>query len=258
MKRLHAGLLFGLLSLAVSQSGFAARFDVLAGSDYFVTQPGTSFMGVPFNGVPTGPGNSDTIVERTQDVGLGLGGPNTGTTPLLMTQLELVSAVPVDFGLGVGTYYITLQSNRATGGPASTGTMSIFLAGGDDLMPSTPEGTFTSFFDVFFDVRLGSAQGPIAQSGDLQLSNSGGSWDANPAPTDFLVPGLKGDVTANFHTNKIQDVDLHDMDFFPVGSVTETSGTDTHVVTNAQSPEPGTLALIGGALLVLSRLRRRK
>jgi hypothetical protein len=256
MRTLKGVFIFGLLLLAVAQLGFAARFDVVLGSDYFVTQPGTMFMGVPFTGVPTGPGGSDTIVQRQQNVDLGTGGPTAGTTPLLMTQLELVSTAPTDFGLGTGFYYITLQSNR--GGPATTGTMVINLTAGDDHTPSVPEGTFSSFFDVFFDIRLGSATGPIAQSTDLTLTNSGASWDANPAPADILVPGLVGDLNANLHTNKIQNVDINNMDFFPVGVFQESHpGQGVHVVSTTQTPEPGTMALVGAALLFLSRLRRR-
>ena len=257
MKRLSGVFLLGLLWLGSSQSSFAALFDVLKGSDYFVTQPGTTFMGVAFNGVPVGPGGSDTIVQRQQDVALGTGAPASGSTVLLMTQLDLISAVPTNFGLGVGFYYITLQSDR--GGPATTGNMTINLTSADDLAPLTPEGTFTSFFDVFFDIRLGALNGPIAQSGDLTLTNSGASWDANPAPSDFLVPGLTGNVAANFHVNKIQNVDIHQMDFFPIGVFSEAHpGQGVHTVQTSQTPEPGTAALIAGALLVLlSRMRRR-
>jgi PEP-CTERM motif-containing protein len=256
MRQINRIVLVGLLVLIGSRQGFATNIDVLAGSDYLTTQPGTVFEGVPFNGVPTGPGSTDTIVERLGNVNLGTGFPNSGTTPLLMTQLELVSAVPTNFGLGVGFYYITLQSAR--GGPATTGTMTINLTANDDNAPSTPEGTFSSFFDVFFDVRLGSASGPIALSSDLLLTNGGTPWDANPTPADLLVPGLKGDVAANFHTNKIQNVDIHDMDFFPIGPIIETNGTDTHVVTNTQIPEPGTLALLALAFAGLGLARKRK
>jgi hypothetical protein len=258
MKRLNSVFLLGLLCLATSQLGSAAIFSVLAGSDYFTTQAGTTFMGVAFNGVPTGPGGSDTIVERQGAVNLGTGGPSSGSTSLLITQLEMVSAVPTDFGLGVGLYYITLQSAR--GGPATTGSMTINLAAGDDHTSAVPEGTFTSFFDVFFDIRFGAANGPIALSSDLTLTNSGASWDANPTATDVLVPGVVGDVTANLHINKVQNVDLNQMDFFPVGTVTEAHpGQGAHVVTTTQTqtstPEPGTMVLLGGALLALSRLR---
>jgi hypothetical protein len=252
MKRLSGVLLF-VFGLTGSQPGIATRYDVLAGSDYFVTQPGTIFAGVPFAGVPIGPGGSDTIVERLQDVSLGTGAPASGTTPLLMTDLELESTVPADFGLGTGFYFITLQSAR--GGPATTGDMTINLNANDDHTPSAPEGTFSSFFDVFFDVRFGAANGPIAMSSDLVLTNSGAAWDANPTASDFLVPGLKGDVTANFHTNKIQNIDINDMDFFPIGAFQESEpGGAVHVVANA-TPEPGTIGLLCLGLAGLGLLR---
>ena len=50
MKPLSSFLLFGVLLLILSQPGFGAILDVLAGSDFFVTMPGTSFMGVPLGG----------------------------------------------------------------------------------------------------------------------------------------------------------------------------------------------------------------
>jgi hypothetical protein len=260
MKRVANLFLLSLVLVIGLQPVFATNFDVLAGSDYFVTQPGTSFQGVAFNGVPTGPGNSDTIVQRTQQVNLGTGAPSSGTTSLLMIQLELVSAAPTNVFGPLGFYYITLQSNRSAAeggpGPSSTGSMTINLNSNDDHTSANPEGTFTSSLDVFFDIRSGSATGAIVASSNLSLSNAGGVWDADPAPNDIIVSGLKGDLTKNLHTNKIQNVDINDMDFFPVGNITESAGSDTHVV-NVQMPEPGTTALLGGALLLLWPLRRR-
>ena len=96
---------------------------------------------------------------------------------------------------------------------------------GDDQLPNTPEGTFSSFFDVFFDIRLGSPTGPIALSDSLTLSNSGTPWDANPAPQDIIVSGLVGDQVANWHTNKVQDANTWQMDFFPLGTIVESHPT---------------------------------
>ena len=42
--------------------------------------------------------------------------------------------------------------------------MTINFTSVDDHLPNTPEGTFSSFFDVFFDVRKGALNGPIALS----------------------------------------------------------------------------------------------
>jgi hypothetical protein len=135
--------------------------------------------------------------------------------------------------------------------------MTINLTGGDDHTPAVPEGTFTSTLDVFYDLRFGSATGAIVQISDLVLTNSGTSWDANPSPSDILVPGLVGDVTANLHTNKIQNVDINQMDFFPVSAFSDSGGGDVHTVSNVATPEPGTMPLIGGALLALLCVPRR-
>lgn len=247
--------LLGLLVLTFAISATAANISVVAGSDYLATLPGTTFGGVPFDGVPVGPGNTDTIVQRMNDADV-TGG--SAAISIQMMALQLASAVPVDFGLGLDTYYITLQSAR--GGPATTGRMTINFDGTDDHLPNTPEGTFSSFFDVFFDVRKGSLNGPIALSDDLTLTNQGAFWDADPAPGQVIVPGLVGDLTANLHTNKIQNTDIYQMDFFPIGTFEETHPTGAvHVVTGASNtPEPATLLLVaGGALILLGRRRRR-
>ena len=261
MKYLSGVLLFVCGAIG-SQPALATLYDVLAGSDYLVAQPGTTFNGVPFNGVPIGPGGSDAVIQRLLTVNEGTGAPASGTTPLLMSEFELMSAVPANFGLGVGTYYITLQSARVGGGTATTGSMTINLNSNDDQAPSTPEGTFSSFFDVFFDIRFGAANGPIAQSSDLVLTSSGTLWDANPTSQDFLVPGLKGDVTANFHTNKIQNSTLDDMDFFPVGNIMGAFPNGSAIVFATAKiptvPEPGTVALIGIGLAGLGFARRAR
>lgn len=250
----RGSLAIGLL-LAGSQLSFGANIFVIGGSDYLATLPGTTFGGAAFQGVPVGPGNTDTIVRRDLDVNI-TSGP--GTTPIELVALQLMSTAPVNFGLGVGFYFITLQSAR--GGPDSTGSMTITPGAPDDHLPGTPEGTFSSFFDVFFDVRLGSLNGPIALSDVLVLSNSGAFWDATPGPSEVIVPGLVGDLNANLHTNKVQNTDTYQMDFFPIGPFSETHPSGAvHTVTGATAiPEPETLLLIGAALLLLSRLSRRK
>lgn len=245
----HGVVVAGLLLLVGARPGSAVVMNVLAGSDYMVTQPGTEFAGVPFEGVPFGPGGSDTIIQRLDNVDV-TSGP--GITPTVLSGLELQTTAPVNFGLGTGIYYVTLQSVR--GGPASTGTLDITQTSPDDNTSANPEGTFDASFDVFFDLRFGSLTGPIALSSDLMLSSTGNLWDADPSPTDIVVTGPRGDLAANEHTGKIRNVDIYDMDFFPVGVITETDGEDTHKVV---SPEPGTLLLVGAGLVLLVGRGRR-
>jgi hypothetical protein len=252
MKKVSLGTVLPGLLLLVSVVPISAGVVVVAGSDYLSTVAGTTFAGVPFNGVPVGPGNTDTIVRRLSDADVTV---VSAIIPIEMVALQLVSAVPVDFGLGLDSYYITLQSAR--GGPATFGQFTINYAGVDDHLPDTPEGTFSSFFDVFFDVRKGSLDGPIALSSDLILSNPGASWDADPTAIQIIVSGLVGNLSANLHTNKIQNSDIHQMDFFPVGSFQETHPTGAvHAVTGAATPEPGSILLVAGGVLA-ALLRRR-
>ena len=223
---------------------------ILKGSDYFQTGPGTTFAGVSFIGVPINPGttgNTDTIVRRLMDINFT--GPGTSATntpiPIELVALQLVSVMPVNFGLGNGFYYLTLQSAR--GGPPSGGQITAVTLDG-----AGTGGTFNSFFDVFFDIRLGALNGPIAFSDDLILSNNGATWRSTPLPTELLIPGLVGDQNANLHTNK----GTGQLDFF--GSVSEAHPSGAvHNASPTLTPEPMTLLLTGSMLILAGLMRRR-
>jgi hypothetical protein len=109
---------------------------VACGSDYSQTEPGTFFTfngnTVALQGVPFGPGLTDTIVERTADLPINavFAAPN-----LLITGLQLESTAPVP---GIGTIFASLDPANLTN---NTSTMSINggLSG----------GTLTSSLNVF-------------------------------------------------------------------------------------------------------------
>src|SRR5258708_11056206 len=159
----RAATFSAILTIGIANAGPVVN----PGFDLFESLTGTTFGGVAFQGVPIGTFNfggtigvknvgvTDTIIQRLA--------PATGAAiATQMLDLQLMSTAPTNFGLGVGFYFITLQSAR--GGPNSTGQLTITPGAADDHLPLTPEGTFTSFFDVFFDVRLGSPNVPIALS----------------------------------------------------------------------------------------------
>jgi hypothetical protein len=226
------------------------------GWDLLQTTPGTTFGGAPFLGVPLGTFDfgvpigvqptftTDTIVKRSV-AAVPPGVPGTAPAiPIELVALQLQSTVPVDFGLGTDFYFITLQKVR--GGPISTGSMTISFTTAND-------GTFSSFFDVFFDVRKGSLSGPIALSSDLVLSNSGATWQQVPPPGSVVINGVNHNLNGVDTTN----------DFWP-GPIIESHPTGAaHSVVGAtinQLPEPGTLMLVfcaGAAWILVGRQQLR-
>ena len=139
-------LLTVLVMLGSSMSASAADIDptvpsVALGSGYFASQPGTHFNfgggigDVNFLGLPSGPFNTDTIIQRRVDAVLG-----GSAIPIQMVGLSLKSAAPVNVGGSFFDVFVTLDpANLAN----DTGTMSI--AGN-----TTTGGTFASALNVFF------------------------------------------------------------------------------------------------------------
>jgi hypothetical protein len=234
MPKLFSSALFlallGLLTIALVCNAQVAPGDadfVPAGNDLLKTLPGTFFViggtSVPLHGVPD-PTGADTIIRRLADISIPdvIGASQTINTQI--TELNLMSNPGA--GPGGTTVFINL-----TPGVASLGTLTMTQTiNGEGI----PEGTFRSFFDVFFDVQLlaGNQPVPCSPAGgilcheELTLTGSG-LW------TDDLPGG------------------------FLVGQVTESHpGGGVHVA--QPNPEPGTLLLFGtGLALVVLSLKRR-
>jgi hypothetical protein len=263
IKRVTLGVVVGVLTAFTSASVSHAAFVVLPGYDLFHTEPGTSFGGVPFTGVPlgtfnfgsgaVGTANTDTIVQRLGPSAAPGAVPGVAPPiPIEMRALQLMSVTPTNFGLGVGFYFITLQSVR--GGPASTGTLT------DTFGPEgIPHGTFDSAISVFFDVRLGSLSGPIALSDNLLLTSDDVPWSHFPPPLALEIPGVNTFLNGSDRST----------DFFPFGVFAEQeiggAVPAIHVVTTATGAravsEPGTLllSLLGVlGLFFLSQHRREQ
>jgi hypothetical protein len=234
MKKTLVSSVVSFCLLLTASNPAQATMTVSSGWDLLTTQVGTTFEGASFVGVPVGNynfggtigvqnvGDTDTIIQRLQSAS-----PSSPTISLQMDALQLETAAPVSLGGGpLGNYFITLQSAR--GGPVSLGSMTI----------SFGPNTFVSSLDVFFDVRYGSLNGPIVQSGDLLLSSTGTSW-GNVAPAGALL--------INGVNHMLDGTDI-EQDFWPAQIVEQHPNGATHVVA-ATTPEPTTM--IAGALLLL-------
>ncbi len=252
-KHLKTAALLGVVLAGLSLAPpVRATGTVHAGWDLLQTDAGgTVFLGRPWMGVPLGSydfgggpeptGLTDTIVERKTDAHA-----PSEAIPIELVALQLKSVAPIDLGGGLATHYITLQSVR--GGPGSPGRMTI------DFGPEgNPHGTFSSFFDVFFDVRLGGLTGPILMADNLQLSNQGALWSHEAPPGALLIDGVNhmlngADILQDFWPGPIQEV-------HPAGAMHTAGPTpgNGHPIPDVG----GTLALFLASCAGIIGLRRR-
>ena len=250
------------LSLAATMAASPARADiVLMGSDYFRTIQPTSAAGIgTLAGLPIGPGDTDTRVQRKSDCSLTLStfGSNC-TVSIELVALSLISTAN------------PLVRVRESPTLVSAGGMTMTSDG------SGTGGTFASFFDVFFEIS-GDGGASWAPQGPLNLTSSGSNWTTiEPVDPRFLfVDGPVGDQNANRHNGK----GIGQFDFYVVdaagsvgtnigpGGVGSGSSCPTfiehshgpnfnHCTVPARIPEPASLALAGLALTAMVGLGRR-
>jgi hypothetical protein len=233
-----------LAALVLCPTAIAQSQTVARGSDYLMTQPGSFFdfgpgIGVvDFMGKPIGPGATDTIVQRQADANI-----NGSSITTQLVALSMESTAPVNIGGSFFDVFVTLDPSAP-----STGTIS--------MTGSLSGGTFTSFFDVFFDAAFKPTGGgtPTVVPGNIMLTG-GGTWSPTPPSGAVIVTGPFGDQNANVHTG----LPSNEADFFFASSKECATSGGCHVVAPAPSPEPSSLLLLGPAGLgLLWKVRARR
>ncbi|HOY58071.1 MAG TPA: hypothetical protein PK640_08025 [Verrucomicrobiota bacterium] len=154
---------------------------------YQTTLLGESWRGVPLGTFDFGPaygvrsvGTADTIIRR-DPVACGEDECSPEYSTLVVEAMQWVSVSPFDAGSGLDYHYLTLQSARAVPGPASTGHIAEYP--GEDG-PLCDHG-----LSLAFDIRIGSLDGEIVQSGTASLIMMDWPYDGPPAGA-LVLPGI--------------------------------------------------------------------
>jgi hypothetical protein len=170
-----------LIALASVSSAQANSID--PGFDLFRTDPGTTFVDltpvpslglgiIPLEGVPFGPGNTDTIIERLTGPGpTGVG--DTHTIDIEIVALSLQSVDPVDIGGSLFDLHVSLGPTQ------TTGQMQIF-----HIVPNG--GEFQAVLPVSAIITLIQINNPIFQIlvPFNDVFDSQGVWSHTAPPLD--------------------------------------------------------------------------
>lgn len=252
-----------------------AAFVVQDGYDLFYTQPGTTFAGVNWTGVPLGNtllgnlGAVDTVIHRTAPAVGSAGG--SATVPIQVEALSLATTVPVNLGAGLGYYYAMVMTPTILAGPtigAGGGTMTINFGLIDQ---ADPAGTFTSDFGILAQLYFSpglltdaatvlNSASPVGSFPHLPFINGLVPWRHDPPTGAPLINGV---------TTLLNGVDTSE-DFWPLAGPPASIGAYAHVVSAdangtysfTEVPEPSTygigLALVGACFGMWRRAGSQK
>jgi len=252
-----------------------AAYVVQDGYDLFYTQPGTTFAGVNWTGVPLGNtllgnlGTVDTVIHRTTAAVGSAGG--SATVPIQVEALSLSTTAPVNLGAGVGYYYAMVMAPTILAVPpvgSGGGSMTINFGLIDQ---ADPAGTFTSDFGILAQLYFSPGlladaatvlndATPLGSFPHLPFINGLVPWRHDPPTGAPLINGV---------TTLLNGVDTTE-DFWPLAGPPAAIGTYAHVVSAdangvysfTEVPEPSTygigLALVGACFGMWRRAGSQK
>jgi hypothetical protein len=229
----------GVLGIASGQEA-SKLTTIAAGSDYLQTGPGThatlpingkmvtvKLHGVPIKGTGQSFGNTDTIIERTQDAVFSAAGgaePDaiTATVPITLTALNLQGTIAGPNG-GECTVTLTLAPT-----PASTGTLTL-------TKTTATGGTYKSTVLVYFMATFTpiapntTCYPPLLNNAPCKMTQGKGQWSIDPLPGEFLYTGAYPGVQYNQHTGLPPGYG----DFYITALQTDTAATAAHATCEA-------------------------
>jgi|HubBroStandDraft_1064217.scaffolds.fasta_scaffold13199_4 hypothetical protein len=242
----HAAACWLIAAGAASVLGIASGQDtdaktklttIAAGSDYLQTGPGTQatlpIAGSPvvtLTGVPIpGFGNSDTIMQRTQDAVFSTAGdaePDTleAVVPITLTALNLTGTVAGPNG-GNCTVNLTVAPS-----PASTGTLTLTKASA-----TATSGGYHSDVNVYFNATFTpispntTCYPPITKAPPCKFKQAKGKWSTTPVAGEFLYTGTYPGVQYNQHTG----LPAGYADFYMTAPQTDAAATAAHATCEA-------------------------
>jgi len=245
------GAIVLLAGSGVARAYSASDLTVDAGFDLLTTNTsGTFFQGFNFMGVPIGTynfgsgpvftGSTDTIAQRLDPATAVAGGSATIGLQLLGLQLESTTQVNGQ------NLFITLDPTA----PQQSGATISFDR---SATPTNQFGTFTSFFDIFVDVHIGSLNGPLVEPPvQLNLASAGAPW-THQAPTGaLLIDGVNNNLNGMSNSNDFWGGVEPNGVVVPIIHVDQSGSGDQHSVDPTGAiPEPGSLVIAVTGMLGL-------
>lgn len=194
-------VLASLLACAAIASAQSAGYDLFqtgTGTQVDLSSMGVGVVPLTGNAISGAPGNTDTMVQRTQDVPSG-----GGTVTISVYALSLKSSSPVTFQGQSADVYVTINN---TGGTISTSTLpqpdSLSASGGSVTVRT--DGTFDSSLTVNADIIFVKAGTSVTDPNNYlghgaapttSLASTNSSWSSTapsgyPSSTTFPSGGF--------------------------------------------------------------------